>query len=193
MKKLLILILILCNMMASQGREAEGLNKETRQETDRLTMRTEEVDNAWLEENLEHITLELYYIDPCTLTRNPVTINNIKQSCDMHITADTETVMQQRNLLIQMLNTPITTLDEKDSHLNARIYYALCDDTGKVVFDVAMWGMDGELFINGIPCEEEFVFYDVAIEFLPPDIALAFESYLEGDGAFEIPRRQGDG
>lgn len=181
MKKLLILILILCNMGSSQGRRSEGPNKDTWQETDWLTMRTEEVDSAWLEENLEHITLELYYMDPRTLTRSPMTINSIKQSCDIHITADTETVMQQRNLLIQMLNTPITTLDEKDSHLNARIYYALCDDAGKVVFDVAMWGMEDEIFVNGIPCAEEPVFYDVAIEFLPSDIAMELENYLQED------------
>lgn len=175
MKNVLILLLLLCNIGFVQGQGP--------------SQNPAPVTSAWFAENLEHITLELYYTDPWLLTRAPVSVDDIKKWSDVRVTVDGETLGQHKELIVRLLDTPITTVDEQDSYLDARVYYALCDDTGKALFDVAMWGRRGEIFVNGIPCEEEDVFYNVALEFLPPDTALTLENYLERDGVFEIPRR----
>ena len=154
-----------------------------------------QMGEAEIKENLSNVTMELYYLDVYSLTRFPLTVKDlIGNHRALHVMVDSEALDEHKELIFEMLDTPTTVLDDKEDHcLNARVYYALYNDNGETLFNVAMWGTKGELFINGIPCEEEYVFYDVAIAFLPPDVALAFESYLEGDGAFEIPQRQGDG
>lgn len=170
MKKLLIWILILCGMGVGQRHETA------------VPVERDQITGAWLEENLEHVTLELYYIDPYVLTRAPVTVEQIKKSCDIHVTVDAENLTPYKDLIVQMVDIPVTALDEEDVYLNARIYYALCDQEGNTLFDVAMWAWGTEedgIFVNGTPCEEESVFYETAQAFLPPDAAAALKSAVD--------------
>ncbi len=170
MTKLLIWFLILCGMGVGQRQETAA------------PVEREQITGAWLEENLEHVTLELYYIDPYALTRAPVTVEQIKKSYDIHITADVEALTPYKDLIVQMVDMPVTALDEKDGFLNARVYYALCDQEDNILFDVAMWVWgteEGGIFVNGIPCKGESAFYSVAQAFLPSDAAATLKSAVE--------------
>lgn len=201
MKSALIWLLLLCNLGFGP---AEQVNDPNVPAQDPVVWQApssaveEPITSEWLEENLEHVTLEIYYMSPWMSTRAPVSVNDLKRWSDVRVTVDAETLSQHKDLLVQMLDTPTAALDEKDSYLDARIYYALCDDTGKVLFDVAMWWWNGEneeLLVNGTPCKEEDVFYDVVSTFLPPDAALEFEEHLEywaenrdkGEGRLLLP------
>ncbi len=185
MKSALIWLLLLCNLGFGPAEQVNDPNIPVQDpiEWQAPSSAVEEpITSEWLEENLEHVTLEIYYMSPRMSTRAPVSVNDLKRWSDVHVTVDLETLSQHKDLLAQMLDTPIAALDGKDGGLDTRIYYALCDDTGKVLFDVAMWWWSGEneeLLVNGTPCKEEDVFYDVALAFLPPDAASDLEDYLK--------------
>lgn len=207
MKEMLVWLLLLCNLgfgPAEQGNDPDvpAQDPVEWQAPDPVEWQAPDpvvVDpttSAWLKENLEHVTLELHYTDPCILRRNTWGVGQLRrsQSCDAHVTADAQTVMEHKDLIVQMLDTPVTVLDGQKSCLDAYIYVALRDDTGKMLFDVAMWGWeDGAVFVNGVPCKEEDVFYDVVLAFLPPDTALEFEEHLEYWAQAEEMENKGGG
>lgn len=136
------------------------------------------ITGTWLEENLQDVTLEIYFMSPYTLTYAPVTAADLMRSCHLHITVDTEAVKEHKDLICQMLDTPLTSIDNDDEYLNARICCVLCDKNGEAVFEVAMWGVHA-IFVNGVPYVEDPIFYDVIMEFLPEGAATELQIYLE--------------
>ncbi len=141
MKEVLVWLLLLCNLgfgPAEQGNDPDVPAQDPVEWQAPDPVVVDPTTSAWLKENLEHLTLEIYYMSPWTLTRAPATVKNLKRWCDLHVTVDGETLGQHKELIVQLLDTPVTVVDEKDSYLDARVYYALRDDTGKVRFDVAM-------------------------------------------------------
>lgn len=199
MKEILACLLLLCNLGFAPAEQVNDPNVPVQDPVEWQAPNSvvkEPITSAWLEENLEHVTLELYYMDPCYLKRNTWFVDQLKACCDVHVTVDAETLGQHKELLAQMLDTPVMAVDRKDGFIDAYIYFALCDDTGKTLFDVAMWwGWGYEVVVNGVPCEENDVFYDVLLAFLPPDTALEFEEHLEywaenkdkGEGRLLLP------
>ncbi len=147
------------------------------------------ISGAWLRENAQSVTLELYYLSPYVFTYAPLTVPDLMKNHDVYISADGASVEEHIDLLCQMLDTPAAPIDDPDEvHLNARVYYALRGRDGKTLFQVAMWGMEknGSIFINGTPCAAEPIFYDVAMEFLPPDAAAELASYLGGEDGVTV-------
>ena len=142
------------------------------------------INAAWLEDNLQCVTLELYYIDPDVLTRAPWNITDLIRSCNIHITVRGGEIQKHKDLLCQMFDTPIVPIDNEDGYLNARIYLALYNEEDEAVFEVAMWGKEDVIFVNGIPCTANSVFYDVIMEFLPEDASTELRNYIgrQGDG-----------
>lgn len=49
------------------------------------------------------------------------------------------------------------------------------EEKGKKIFDVAMWGCDGGILVNGVEVKDNSVFYDVIMPFLPEDAAEKWE------------------
>ncbi len=41
--------------------------------------------------------------------------------------------------------------------------------------------MEDIIFINGVPCEEDFIYYDAIMGFLPANAATEFQIYVEED------------
>jgi hypothetical protein len=69
---------------------------------------------------------------------------------------------------------------ESGSHLEARLYYVFKTNKNRKVLDVAMWGDYNSMFINGYEIKENEVFYDVIRPFLPEEVILDLERYLDG-------------
>ena len=142
---------------------------------------------AWLKKNAGNVTLEIYYASPYIATRDPWTKADLMGSGETrHITVDNETIKEHEDFICQMLDTPAVPVDDPDAvHLDARVYYALCGEDGEALFEVAMWGMEeaDAIFINGVPCTADPIFYIVAMAFLPPDAGAEFTKFLEGQGA----------
>lgn len=142
---------------------------------------------AWLKENAQSVTLELYYRSPYVFTYAPLTVPDLMKNHDVYISADGTSVEEHIDLLCQMLDTSAVPVDGPDEvHLDARVYYALRSKDGVTLFNVAMWGMEknNSIFINGTPCTAEPIFYDVAMEFLPSDARAELARYVgrQGDG-----------
>ena len=140
---------------------------------------------AWLRENAGNVTLELYYLDPHVFTYAPLTVPALMEFHDVY-SVDGAPVEEHLDLLCQMLDTPAVPVDDPDEvHLNARVYYALCGKDGEPLFEVAMWGMEeaDAIFINGVPCTADPIFYIVAMAFLPPDASTEFAQFVERQGA----------
>lgn len=142
---------------------------------------------AWLKKNAGNVTLEIYYASPYIATRDPWTKADLMGSGETrHITVDNETVKEHEDFICQMLDTPAVPVDDPGAvHLDARVYYALCGKGGEALFEVAMWAMEEAdvIFINGVPCTADPIFYVVAMAFLPTDASAEFTKFLEGQGA----------
>ena len=54
-----------------------------------------------------------------------------------------------------------------ESRIRARVYYVFETNRGDKVFDVAMWGRNNSVFINGVEFEWDDVFYDIIRPHLP--------------------------
>ncbi len=97
---------------------------------------------AWLKENAQSVTLELYYRSPYVFTYAPQTVPDLMRNHDVYISVDGASVEEHIDLLCQMLDTSAVPVDGPDAvHLDARVYYALRGKDGATLFHVAMWGM----------------------------------------------------
>lgn len=132
--------------------------------------------------NLKNVTLELYYLDPSVLTRKPLTVDDLVESCDTHVVVEPDTLYENRQTIFEMLDTSTVPM-EGDAYLNARVYYVMKSTNGKTLFEVAMWGENGSIFVNGVKCHAEKVFYDVALKFLPGE-------GRQGDGSFVLMKER---
>ena len=141
---------------------------------------------VWLRENAGNVTLKLYYLDPHVFTYAPLTVPALMEFHDVY-SVDGAPVEEHLDLLCQMLDTPAVPVDDPNEvHLNARVYYALCGEGGETLFEVAMWGVEeaDAIFINGVPCTADPIFYIAAMAFLPPDASAEFAGFagIQGDG-----------
>ena len=66
-------------------------------------------------------------------------------------------------------------IKKKSSYLDARLYYVFETKKKGKIFDVAIWGIGGGIFINGFEVKDADIFYDVVIPFLPEESARKWE------------------
>ncbi len=101
------------------------------------------ISGAWLKENAQSVTLELYYVSPYILTYHPWTETDLmRSSSTLHITVDAETIKEHEDLICQMLDTPAVPVDDPDEvHLDEWLYSALRGKEGLTFFNVALWGL----------------------------------------------------
>jgi hypothetical protein len=87
------------------------------------------------------------------------------------------TPLEHTDLLKQLSNAALIPV-EPESRINARLYYVFETKKGKKILDVAMWGNDSSIYVNGLEVKENINFYDVLMPFLPEDKAKEFKEYL---------------
>jgi len=125
------------------------------------------------------LSLTIYYIGPYTLTPYPYSIDDI-----ICLTFDDEIVvvigssLEEHIDVFRKLNNDAIVQVEQASYLDARIYYVFSKGTRKI-FDVAMWGIDNSIFVNGVEIKENDIFYDIIIPFLPKDAIEELQEYRE--------------
>jgi hypothetical protein len=67
---------------------------------------------------------------------------------------------------------------KQKSLINARFYYLFETDKHDTVLEVAMWGDNKSIFVNGLEVRKNDIFYDVIIPFLPESVLNEFEAYI---------------
>jgi len=122
--------------------------------------------------NLVDYRLTIYFFYPDFLPwLPPANLNDLKQSefvsiitvgggwLDMTFGWDVE--------LSNQISVNSLLLVEEGSRMMPRIYYVFETNRGRKIFDVAMWGDNGSIFVNGLEIERNVVFYDIIRPFLP--------------------------
>ncbi|MFZ7131885.1 MAG: hypothetical protein ACOWWR_05965 [Eubacteriales bacterium] len=129
------------------------------------------------QDNIRDISLTIYYIGPYSFTNYPYDADDIIMSHQYKTVIDGTRLKGHIDLLKQMGNADLIPV-EPDDFIDIRIYYVFETKKGENIFDVSMWGDDRNMYVNRIEVEENDIFYDVLLLFLPDDAAEELESYL---------------
>lgn len=128
-------------------------------------------------EDINDISLTIYYLDLRALLFYPISSveDLIQRTDDEKIVISGSDLKEHVDLFRKMSNEVFIPVWKKSSDLNLRIYYVLESKINGKLFDVAMWGDEGSIFVNGVEVKENKIFYDVIIPFLPEDVAKDLE------------------
>lgn len=130
-------------------------------------------------ENINDISLTIYYLSPDALMLYPVSsVEDLIQCCDRKIVINGSSLEGHIDLFKQISNDDLKMVMRKSSDLDLRIYYLLESRKNGKLFDVAMWGEKGDsIFVNEFEVKENDIFYDVIIPFLSEDEVKGLENF----------------
>lgn len=129
----------------------------------------------------ENITLTIYYLSPFVLTYARTTEDKLIEDLhDFKIIITGDKLMEHVDLLEKISKINPTPVKEP-SKVIARIYYAFQNENGDTLLSVSMWGANNSIFVNGIECEGDDIFYDMIIPFLPSNAVEELKNYLAGN------------
>ncbi len=133
--------------------------------------------------NLDDLNLTIYYMDPSILSYFPQNVDNlISFSYEHKIIIDGSKLEEQIDLLNEMCTVNLMPVEHK-SRLDARLYYVFATKSNRKIFDVAIWGKNKSMFVNGIEIYENDIFYDVIKPFLPEDVLRLFKNTFKYEEA----------
>jgi hypothetical protein len=120
------------------------------------------------QEDYEGLRLTIFYLYPHTLTWIPLNIDGLTGGLyEYKITI--QGIIQEEDIF--EILTFLADIDlvpvENESRIDARIYYVFETEKGQKLFDVAMWGENESLYVNGVEVEENYLFYEVIRPYLP--------------------------
>ena len=120
-------------------------------------------------ENIEDISLTIYHLSPHALMFYPVSSveDLIHRSKDDKIVINGSDLEEHIDLFRQISNDVLIPVRKKTTNLDLRMYYVLESKKNGKLIDVAMWGDEDNIFVNGFEVKENNIFYDVVIPFLP--------------------------
>jgi hypothetical protein len=130
--------------------------------------------------NLDNLRLRIYYMNPNILTFMPVSVEDlINSEGDDRIqkfVIDGNSLEEHIGLLKQVENITLIPVKDK-SDIDARIYYVFETNKGNKIFDVAMWGDNNSIYVNGIEAKKNDIILDVIVPFLPEETSEAMKIY----------------
>lgn len=127
-------------------------------------------------ENMNDISLTIYYLPPHALMFYPVSsVEELIQRHEEKIVISGSDLEQHIDLFRKMGNQVLMPVWKQTSDLDLRVYYTLESNKKGKLLDVYMWGDHNNIFVNGIEVKENNIFYDAIIPFLPEDVAEDFD------------------
>ena len=131
------------------------------------------------QEEINDISLTIHYMSPFIFTFFPITIEGLVNGNEQFKTVIVGSDFEEHiDLFMQMGNATVVPAWKKTPYMDIRIYYVFTSEEKGKLFDVAMWGIDENIFINGIEVRENAVFYDVIMPYLPEDEAQQLVEYI---------------
>jgi hypothetical protein len=127
----------------------------------------EKIDN----ENVNDLVLTIYYMDPKILTPFALDIKDLVARDDIKIVISGSELEKHIDLFKQISNNVLTPIIKITCLLDFRVYYVLESEKNGKLFDVAMWGDNQSIFVNGLEVKENDIFYRMIMPFLPEDDA----------------------
>jgi hypothetical protein len=133
-------------------------------------------------ENIDDISLTIYYMDPFTFTVVPISIDGLMNySYDDKIVIRGNDLEEHIDLLKQINSDYMKPVWKKSPYINVRVYYVLESKKNGKLFDVAMWGIDDKsMFVNGLEVKGNNIFFDVIKPFLTENQVDKMEKWLSG-------------
>ena len=137
--------------------------------------------------NIDKMSLTIYYMNPSSLTLYPLSAEDlINMSSEVGIYEDgvtkinvKDSALNENKELLKLINNNVLIPVDSKSRMNTRIYYVFKDQKGQKLFDVAMWGVTDSIYVNGREYEENDVFYEVILPFLPEFAVEELRAYLK--------------
>ncbi len=127
--------------------------------------------------NIKDISLTIYYRNPNIFYFAPWSVDDLIRGADHKIVIDGTRLVEHVDLLKQVSNAVLIPV-EHESRIDAFLYYVFETKEGKKIFDVAGWGDDSSMYVNGLEVKENNIFYDVLWPFLPEDAVEEFKTYI---------------
>ena len=126
-------------------------------------------------ENTNDISLKIHYVDPDSLME-PLSFDEL---VSMHnskkIVVSGSDLEEHIDLFKEMDNYSLTLVIWKTARQAfLRVYYVLESKKNGKLFEVAMWGNNYSVFVNGVEVKGKPIFYDVIIPFLSKDSIYKF-------------------
>jgi len=107
---------------------------------------------------------------------DPPRIKNDKNGAyDHKIIIDGSSLEEHCDLFKQICSDILIPVEQK-SRIDARFYYVFKTEKNRKIFDVAMWGHDGSIYVNGLEVQENDIFYKIVMPFLPDYMAVNLEA-----------------
>mgnify|MGYP003520259334 CR=1 FL=1 len=114
----------------------------------------------------EDIRLTIYYLNPDILTRIPLSKDDLATFPGVvKINVNSEELASHWSLLKE-LNPSILHLVEKETHMNARLYYVFEVGDSNKILEVVISNIHGSVYVNGIEVEDNPIFYELIVHFL---------------------------
>ena len=123
--------------------------------------------------NAEDLTLTIYYKSLTALTPFSLDADELVNWADTHRIVISGSQLQHHIALLNQLSNTTVVPVGTETFLDARIYYLFETMQEGKIFEVAMWGDNHNLFVNGVEVEENDIFYDIIIPFLPKEVVVA--------------------
>jgi hypothetical protein len=130
------------------------------------------------QDNLGDLSLTVYYIDPLILIRAPLGVDDLLHFRDINkIVINGSNLKENIDLFKNMSKDDLIPV-RNNSRLDARFYYVFETEKNRKLLDIAMWGDNNSIFVNGFEVEEDDIFYNVIIPFLPESAVKDLQAYL---------------
>ena len=174
--ELLMLLLLITVVLAScEGKDISTDNGGEEMQAKKTSPTFSEIVESG---NLSDLNLTIYYINPVTLTRRPMDVNDLINSAYVKkIMVSSSCLEEHIDLLIRLNDTPLVPV-ERESYLDTRLCYVFETKKGGRVFEVGTGGVQLDekgnyvdlcTFVNGLAVIDDNVFYDVIKPFLTED------------------------
>jgi hypothetical protein len=125
-------------------------------------------------QNFDDLSLSINYISPSILTRAPLSVDDlINLDFVNKIVISGSDLEEHKDLFEQINNVDLKPVLFK-SKIDARLYYFFEIEKEGKILDVAMWGENNSIFINGQEVKENHLFYDIIMPYLPTDVIKVF-------------------
>jgi hypothetical protein len=133
-------------------------------------------------ENIDDISLTIYYMDPFTFTVIPLGIDDLMNNFYVDKIVIRGNDLEEHIDLFKQINSDyMKPVWKKSPYINVRVYYVLESKKNGKLFDVAMWGIDDKsMFVNGLEVKGNNIFFDVIKPFLTENQVEKMEKWLSG-------------
>ena len=137
---------------------------------------------------IRDLNLTIYYMSPSFFTLMPTSIDDLTKIQSKFVTVINVSNLEDHVDLLKQISSDALIPIKNESRIDARFYYVFKNKFNRKIFDVAMWGDDYNVYVNGFEFKSNDIFYDIVMPFLSEDMVTNLE--VNRDDAKRVNRRE---